>query len=74
MTTGVLDHMRIVQDHRVPGMVTYPLDEILLSTLVGVVCGADDWDGIEEVATGALDWLREFLPFEHGIATAQTLR
>lgn len=74
MTTGFLEHMRIVPDHRIPGMVTYPLDEILLSTLVGVVCGADDWEGVEEVATGALDWLREFLSFEHGIATAQTLR
>jgi predicted transposase YbfD/YdcC len=29
---------------------------------------------VEEVATGALDWLRGFLPFANGIATAQTLR
>ncbi len=44
------------------------MDEVLLATLVGVVCGADDWEGVEEVATGALDWLRGFLPF------AKTLR
>lgn len=74
MANGFLDQMRIVPDHRIPGMVTYPLDEILLTTLVGVVCGADDWEGIEEVATGALDWLRAFLPFANGVATAQTLR
>ena len=37
-------------------MVTYPLDEALLATLVGVVRGADDWEGVEEVAAGALDW------------------
>jgi hypothetical protein len=66
--------MRIVPDHRVLGMVTYPLDEILLSTLIGVICGADDFDDVEEVATGALDWLRKFLPFDNGVATAQTLR
>ncbi len=64
MTRGFLDHMRVVPDHRVPGMVTYPLDKILLTTLVGVVCGGDDWEGIEEVAEGALDWLRQFLPFK----------
>ena len=54
-------------------MVTYPLDEVLLdpldevllATLVGVVCGADGWEGVEEVATGAVDWLRGFLPFVH---------
>jgi predicted transposase YbfD/YdcC len=74
MSLGFLDHMRVVADHRVPGMVTYPLDEVLLSTLVGVVCGGDDWEGVEEVATGALDWLRGFLPFANGIPTAQTLR
>jgi predicted transposase YbfD/YdcC len=74
MGLGFLDHMRAVPDHRIPGMVTYPLDEILLATLVGVVCGADDWEGIEEVAKGALDWLRRFLPFANGIPTAQTLR
>jgi predicted transposase YbfD/YdcC len=74
MSLGFLDHMRVVPDHRIAGMVTYPLDEVLLATLVGVVCGADDWEGVEEVATGALEWLRGFLPFANGIPTAQTLR
>jgi predicted transposase YbfD/YdcC len=74
MGLGFLDHMRVVPDHRIPGMVTYPLDEILLATLVGVVCGADDWEGIEEIAKGTPDWLRGFLPFANGIPTAQTFR
>ncbi len=74
MSLGFLDHMRVVPDHRIPGMVTYPLDEVLLATLVGVVCGADDWEGVEEIATGALEWLCDFLPFANGIPTAQTLR
>ena len=74
MGLGFLDHMRVIPDHRIPEMVTHPLDEILLATLIGVVCGADDREGIEEVASGALDWLRGFLPFANGIATAQTFR
>ena len=74
MTLGFLDQMRVVPDHRIAGMVTYPLNEILLATLAGVVCGADDWEGVEEVATGGLNWLRGFLPFANGIPTAQTLR
>ena len=47
-------------------MVTYPL--------AGVVCGADDWEGIEEIASGAMDWLRGFLPFAEGDPTAQSFR
>jgi DDE_Tnp_1-associated len=62
--------MRIIPDHRILGMVSNPLDEILLATLAGAVCGADDWEGIEAVANAALDWLRGFLPFANGIAAA----
>jgi predicted transposase YbfD/YdcC len=74
MVLGFLDHMRRVPDHRIPGMTTYPLDEVLLAVLVGVVCGADDWEGVEAVAEGSLDWLRSFLPFAEGVPTAQTFR
>jgi hypothetical protein len=55
MSFGLLVHMVIIPDHRIAGMVTYPLDEVLLATLVGVVCGADDWEGVEEIAAGALE-------------------
>ncbi len=42
--------------------------------LAGVVCGADDWQGVEEMATGGLDGLAGFLPFADGIPRAQTWR
>lgn len=74
MGTSFLTHMRVVPDHRVVGMVTYPLDEILLATLTGVLCGADDWEGIETVGLGLMEWLRQFLPFRRGVPTAQTFR
>lgn len=74
MGMSFLAHMRVVPDHRVAGMVTYPLDEILLATLTGVLCGADDWDGIETVGRGLVEWLRQFLPFRYGVPKAQTFR
>ncbi len=33
MSLGYLDHMRVVRDHRIPGMVTYPSDEVLLALM-----------------------------------------
>jgi len=42
MNINFLDHISIVEDHRVPGMVTYPIDEVLLTTLVGLICRAED--------------------------------
>ena len=55
-------------------MVTYPLDEVLLTTLVGVLWRADDFDEIELLGQEHLNWLRQFLPFKDGIPQAQTFR
>jgi predicted transposase YbfD/YdcC len=55
-------------------MVTYPLDEILLSTVVGVLCGGDDFETIELLSHEYLAWLKQFLPYKHGIPQAQTFR
>ena len=74
MGLGFLDYARKVPDHRIVGMTTYPLGEILLATLVGVVCGADDWEGVETIGEAALEWLRRFLPFADGVPSAQTFR
>jgi len=72
MGLGFLDHCGLFRTIGFLGMVTYPLDGVLLATLVGVVCGADDWEGVEEIAKGALDWLRDFLPYRNGVPTAPT--
>lgn len=74
MRMSFLDHISIVEDHRVPGMVTYPLNEVLLTTLVGLICRAEDFDEIELTGIEQLEWLRRFLPFAHGIPQAQTFR
>lgn len=74
MTTSFLDHIKDIEDHRIVGMTTYPLDEVLLTVLVGLLCRVEDFDEIEMLCTDQLDWLRQFLPFQAGIAPAQTLR
>ena len=72
MSASFLDHFGDVEDPRVPGMVLYPLDEILLTVLVGVLCRAEDFDEIEDVGVELLDWLGRILPFKQGVAPAQT--
>lgn len=74
MSVSFLNHIQDLEDPRIPGMVLYPLDEVLLTVLVGLLCRAEDFDEIEDLCSEMLDWLRRFLPFEHGIAPAQTLR
>lgn len=74
MSMNFLDHIKVVEDHRVPGMTTYALDEVLLTVLVGLLCRGEDFDEIEIICEEHLSWLRRFLPFRNGIAPAQTLR
>jgi predicted transposase YbfD/YdcC len=74
MTISFLEYFKEVPDHRVVGMVTYPLDEVLLATLVGVLCGADEWDTIELLSREYMAWLQRFLPYKSGIPSAQTFR
>jgi predicted transposase YbfD/YdcC len=74
MSLSFLAHFSVLADHRISGLVTYPLDEILLSTLTGLVCGAQDWEDVAIMAVEHLAWLRGFLPFADGVATAQTYR
>jgi predicted transposase YbfD/YdcC len=69
-----LERIKDVPDHRVVGMITYPLNEVLLVTLVGVLCGGEDWDVIALLGREYLPWLKGFLPFKEGIPQAQTLR
>jgi predicted transposase YbfD/YdcC len=74
MPTAFLALIEEIDDPRIAGMVTYPLDEMLLSALVGVLCGADDFDDVVDIGEELVDWLRRLRPFAHGIAPAQTLR
>lgn len=42
--------------------------------LVGLVCKMDDIEDISVFCEEQIDWLRRYLPFENGVAPAQTLR
>ena len=61
-----LTHFQSVEDPRQQGKVLYPLDEILLLVLCGVISGADGWTSIALYGQKKLELLRRFLPFENG--------
>ena len=44
MVTEFLAHIRIVPDHRIPDMMTYPLDEILLGRGVVMVVAVEEYE------------------------------
>jgi len=62
-----------MDDPRQEGKLKYPLDEILLLTLCGVLCGADGWVEISEFGQQKLTFLRRFFPFANAIPSHDQL-
>lgn len=72
-TLNLLDHFSALKDPRQSWKTVYPLNEVMLIVLSGVMAGADDFVEISLWARRKLDWLRRFLPFEHGVPSHDTL-
>lgn len=62
-----------VSDPRIARTKLYPISEIMFLILCAVLCGVDSWRGIEDFGEDRIEWLRKYLPFEHGIPSHQTL-
>lgn len=69
---GWLGFFEEVAEPRQKAKVLYPLPELLVCCLVGVLCGAEGWVDVEEYGEAKLDFLRRFVPFDHGIASHDT--
>ena len=61
-----LEHFEQLDDPRQSGKVWYPLDEVLLVCLLGVLAGAECWVEIAEFGKAKIDFLRRFRTFEKG--------
>lgn len=71
---GFLDYFEDLEDPRIDRKKLYPVDEILLLTLAAVICGSEGWLDIEAFGREKLEYLRQFLPFENGTPSDDTLR
>jgi predicted transposase YbfD/YdcC len=68
---ALLDHFADLEDPR-RRQSRYDLQEILLVAICGVLSGADGWAGVALWGEAKLPWLRQFLPFENGVASHDT--
>ena len=66
-TVAFIDYFSGLQDPRQAGKVLFPLGEIMLLVLCGVLAGAEGFVEIVRWGEINLDFLRRFLPYEKGI-------
>jgi len=63
---GFLSHFSDLPDHRQVGKVIYPLDEVLLLSLLAVLAGAETFVDIARFGEKKLELLRRFRRFREG--------
>lgn len=69
-----LDYFEGMEDPRVQDRnIRHKLDDILVITILGSICGADNWVEISSFAEEKEEWLREFLELPNGIPSHDTL-
>lgn len=64
---ALLEHFGRIEDPREPWRVAHPLPEVLLLVVCGAICDCDDYELIAEWGERNLSFLREFLPYHHGV-------
>lgn len=48
--------------------------DIVVIAICAVICGADDWEAVEEFGKAKQDWFEQFLELPHGIPSHDTFR
>ncbi len=64
--TGLVGCMAAVEDPRVDRTKAHELVDILVLSVLAVLCGADGWEDIELFGKIRLQWLREFIKLRNG--------
>ena len=69
----LLHHFSRIEDTRQSFRVAYPLAEVLLLAVCGTIADCDDYEAIADWGEANLDFLRELLPYYHGVPTGRWL-
>ena len=66
-------HFGQIEDTRKPQGLLHPLRNILLISILGVICGADEFVEIEEFGQSKINFFSKFLNLKHGIPSHDTI-
>ncbi len=70
---SLIESFAPLEDPRIERKKLYPLMEILFLSICAVLSGFEDWDEVVDFGEEKLEWLRKYLPYEHGIPSHDTL-
>lgn len=71
-TALIEKHFGTLRDPRALHSIEHSLLNILIITICGTICGADDWEAIAEYGKSKQEWLKTFLELPNGTPSADT--
>lgn len=71
---SLIEHFSSVKDPRIDRTKKHLLIDIIVMTIIGSLCGANDWDDIVLICESKEDWLKGFLTLEYGVPSADTFK
>ena len=74
LETNFLDHFEVIEDPRLQRNQLHTVAEILLVTLLAVICGAEGWQDVENYGKSKINYLRCYFPYENGMPSDDTVR
>jgi predicted transposase YbfD/YdcC len=69
-----LDKFEKIEDPRSSRNQLHSMAEILLVTLCAVICGAEGWCDVENYGKAKIDYLRQYLHYNNGVPSDDTIR
>ena len=70
---SLIDSFAPLEDPRIDRKKLYPLMEIVFLSICAVLSGFEEWDEVVDFGEEKLNWLRKYLPYEHGIPSHDTM-
>lgn len=70
----LMEMLECIEDKRQQSKVRYPMKEIVLIVFCCTLSNVDDWEDMEMWANHYIDLLREYLPYENGIPSHDTIQ
>ena len=71
-TLKFFNYFSELEDPRIDRKKLYSLEEILLTTVCAVICGAESWQDISDFGEARISYLKKFLPYKNGIPSHDT--
>lgn len=70
---SLLESFSDLKDPRIERSKKYPLLEVLFLVVNAVISGFEEWEEIQDFGREKIGWLRQYLPYEQGIPSHDTL-